>query len=56
MTQMTWSKVIISEYIAAKDCKQGSVLAEKGCDENLKFPKVCLVSVYSVFVELNNVL
>lgn len=46
MTQMTWSKVIISKYIAAKDCKQGSALAGRGCDENAKFPTERLVSMW----------
>lgn len=35
MTQMTGSKVHVSKYIAAEDCKQGSVLAEREWDENV---------------------
>lgn len=37
MTQMTQKKVIVSKYIVVEDCKQCSVLAYKGCDENIKF-------------------
>lgn len=37
MTQMTQKKVIVSKYIVVEDCKQCSVVAYKGCDENTKF-------------------
>lgn len=37
MTQMTQKKVIVSKYIVVEDCKQCSVLAYRGCDENIKF-------------------
>lgn len=36
MTQTTEKKVIVSKYIVVVDCKQCSVLAYKGCDENTK--------------------
>lgn len=36
MTQTTQKKVIVSKYIVVVDCKQCSVLAYKGCDENTK--------------------
>lgn len=37
MTQMTQKKVIVSKYIVVEDCKQCSVLAYRGCEENIKF-------------------
>lgn len=36
MTETTQKKVIVSKYIVVVDCKQCSVLAYKGCDENTK--------------------